>query len=366
VKKYFCITLVLLFLCFPVVLFAEEERSVTSEQTVTLEDSLYGELPEEILTKNYLATIQEILGLYGESWKIEILKKDYKVLPIVDVEGRYLMNWEWDFAYYANLIKTHNQKDFLLIADEGILPIGYFEPEEEGGEYQLRAGPYSRTMTDSFLTELKAIKPYMVFFDQICKVEQVIPVSGGYGLWAVYYKTDKGVFVKYMEAPDRPGWDLFEEGEKKAILFTEQGISEARETVFGERRKKNREQYEKTGEAAIGGGFLGMLKDLSKTDIKLAFVEPGNPVPEHLQAELNTLLGVEPPVSTEGPDTDVPTGITTTDTTTTDIPTSENPASTDDGSVATDREIPWLWIGIGAGALVVVALAIILLTKKKK
>jgi len=366
-KKRFVFLAVFIIVCF-MFSFAMNAQALKNEGKVpSSADSLFCKLPDGVVTDEAKTTLQALVDGNVISYDLKIFDSEYKALPILVVGDRLYTKWETRFDDYVDRILSSKEKVYLLMDGKKAELYGYKEGDSEGDPVKFSVAYTTLPIvTDALITELRSISEYMVFGDEICRVEQVLPVSNEGGTWAVYYKTDKGIKIKYLEKYESPIWNKYASEVGKGILFTEEEFSQLREEIYGPRVQANKEFFEKYGEYPIGYSLSDLLYAMDNNGKTLNFCEPGNPVPEHLQAELNTLLGVEPPVSTEGPDTDVPTGITTTDITTTDIPTSGNPVSTDDGSVAADREIPWLWIGIGAGALVVVALAIILLTKKKK
>jgi len=348
-----------------IVLVAGLVTSADSSQKEIAEEKkekLFSQIPQEAISAEMLDSLGIVAKMQKTDYDLTMFKSEYKGLPYLYSQPAFY-DLKSTFSNYTEQIAASKDKFYLMLGTESVQAYSYSISEDQ--KYKVIYGTtLIPQITESLIKELRSIEPYMIFNGEICEVTGVLPMTDEFGAWAVYYNTDKGVFIKYLGNPQT--WKNLPKSNDKALLFTEAEYADYRQKAFGKKIENNQKYFEEHGVYPIGSSTADLIDTLVGAGQELKFCEPGNPVPEHLQAELNTLLGVEPPVSTEGPDTDVPTGITTTDTTTTDIPTSENPASTDDGSVATDREIPWLWIGIGAGALVVVALAIILLTKKKK
>ena len=318
-----------------------------------LEDSwIYHKIPKEAITEKAIWTVEYYSERVNKNFEYDwdLFEEDYKALPFVFDSGLFMM-WETSMQDYYEKLVAEDYKAYIMLGDEKAQVYAYTVKQ---GEYELAlnslVNPY---LTEALLAELRSIQPYMVFENKICQVQQVIPVSNEYGSWAIYYQTNEGVFVKYLEFPEALSWSQLPEAKGKALLFTENEFAECRESVFGERRRKNEEYFQEHGVYPIGSVASDLLGEMLSAEKELPFCEPGNPVPEHLQAEMNSLLGVN-----AAPDnsSDVSTD-TATDTATTDaIPSGGENVS-----------FPWLWIALPVGAVGIAGgAAFVLLRKKRK
>ncbi|MBP3301473.1 MAG: hypothetical protein J6M34_08240 [Clostridia bacterium] len=245
--------------------------------------------------------------------------------------------------------------------------------------------------------ELLSIDSYMVFKNQICQVQKVLPLYVEYEGFFFYYTTDVGNFVKYIStAEDEPS---------QSLLFTQAEFATTLETLYAEERAA---WYEKVNdpnyEFSVGGIVdFTLIEDMKSAEMEIPYCEAGNPIPAHLQEEINALRGVDETTRTEDSDrsdgttdggavTDVPTDegvvdVSTETATLTDVPSTDGTADapSTDGNASdapltdgTDAEtadtdtpadpapFPWVWVIVPAGVVLIAAATTALVIRKKK
>ena len=310
--------------------------------------------------------------------------------------GRVLYNWgkapaeivkEYEKDRQEDNLKSHeyfwNHHYYFVISQSGygVFSFTTYSNGKNASKYQ-----EYRHLSDLLKTELQSINSYMVFDGQICHVQELFPFRMNYDTFLFYYITDKGTYVKYF-----PTTWKFET--LSPVLFSIEDFDSVLEALYQADRvefweKINDPEYDDP----IGVPSFPLISDMEKAGMEIPYCEAGNPIPAHLQEEINALRGVDETTRTEDSDrsdgttdggavTDVPTdeGVvdvstetaTLTDAPPTDGTTSDVPLTYGTDAASTDTptdpaSFPWVWVIVPAGVVLIAAAATTALVIRKK